>query len=131
MKTCAKCKKEKPLEEFHKQPSGKFGRHSYCRLCANEVQRCSRVRNYSKESKRKWQIKSRYGLSASQVKELLAEQHGVCAICKKEMSRMCIDHCHETGVVRGLLCHRCNICLGGWDDLAWRNAAEKYLELTR
>src|SRR5438445_350801 len=51
--------------------------------------------------------------------QLLAEQNGVCAICGclPTYRRLALDHCHETGKIRGLLCTRCNIALGhieGW-----------------
>lgn len=53
---------------------------------------------------------------------------GACAICLKKYKNLVIDHCHNTGRVRGLLCHRCNVLIGGWDDLAWRRAATEYIE---
>lgn len=59
---------------------------------------------------RRQQLK-RYGLTENDVSELLAKQRGVCAICKMA-SRLCVDHCHSTGRVRGLLCDRCNRRLG-------------------
>lgn len=45
------------------------------------------------------------------VDKLLSEQNGVCAICKEEV-KLCIDHNHETGKVRGLLCQKCNAGVG-------------------
>lgn len=51
--------------------------------------------------------------------ELLAEQLGVCAICMQKCTsrrRLAVDHCHETGRVRGLLCHRCNRGIGFLGD---------------
>lgn len=129
-KRCSKCGCEKDVSEFHKQPSGKYGRHSYCRECANAIQRETRARSYSPEAKRRWQMKTRYGITQAQYTELFDLQGGVCAICGKD-AKLCVDHCHETGVVRGLLCHKCNIRLGGWDDAEWRASAVKYLELVR
>ena len=121
------CQKTKPLDDFHRQPSGPLGRHSYCKLCANQKQRESRVRNYSPEQKRKWQVKTRYGITPAIVQSMLADQNGCCAICAVNLIKFHIDHSHETGKVRGLLCHRCNIRLGGWDDPEWRDAAMKYM----
>jgi len=56
--------------------------------------------------------------------QLLTEQGGVCQICKcppkensaKNMSQLRVDHCHETGKVRGLLCHSCNVAIGHLGD---------------
>jgi hypothetical protein len=62
---------------------------------------------------------------------LLAEQGGVCAICKRQPSinrRLDIDHDHRTMLYRGLLCHRCNRALPVWIDVAWLKAAIIYLE---
>jgi len=47
---------------------------------------------------------------------MINDQNGVCCICKKEVVKMVIDHDHETGDLRGLLCNKCNIGLGFFDD---------------
>jgi hypothetical protein len=57
----------------------------------------------------------KYGLTEDSYAELLRNQNNVCAICHKECQvyrRLCVDHDHETGVVRGLLCNHCNSGLG-------------------
>lgn len=57
------------------------------------------------------------------------EQNGRCLICKRQPSkRFCVDHCHETNQVRGLLCRKCNLGLGHFDDSIWLlRKAIKYL----
>ena len=65
-------------------------------------------------------LKRRYGLSLSDYNEMLKEQNGVCWICKRpetmrqggRLKPLAVDHCHESGVVRGLLCNRCNRVVG-------------------
>jgi Recombination endonuclease VII len=84
-------------------------------------------------------LKRNYGITLEQYKILFTKQNGKCAICKKEESlfdtrykkikRLCVDHCHNTGKVRGLLCHNCNIGIGLFEDSKenMQNAV-KYLE---
>jgi hypothetical protein len=58
----------------------------------------------------------KYGITDVDYKRMLEEQNGVCAICQEfhggRSGRLDIDHCHVTGKVRGLLCHKCNRALG-------------------
>jgi hypothetical protein len=72
-------------------------------------------------SRRKSWLKTKYGMSPEQYDALLAAQGGVCAICKNPPTdsrgfRMHIDHDHETGAVRGILCGSCNNGLGNFKD---------------
>lgn len=66
-------------------------------------------------------MKSNYGLTKEQYEELLEKQGGVCAICGQPEMRttkagvamlLHVDHCHNSGKIRGLLCHKCNSALG-------------------
>lgn len=52
-----------------------------------------------------------YGLTIEQHRAMVVAQNGMCAICENPGS-LCIDHCHKTGNVRGLLCRQCNTALG-------------------
>lgn len=128
MKPCSKCRAVKPFGEFHRSAKASDGRASWCKPCANTVTRAGRKRTYSAENKRKWAIKTRYGLTPAQVEAMREKQNGKCALCDKTPRKFHIDHCHRTGVIRGLLCHACNIRLGGWDDLAWKERALAYLD---
>lgn len=82
--------------------------------------------------------KNLYGLTAEEVLDLHAEQGGKCAICGEQETvrdwqggktrALSIDHDHETGAVRGLLCYRCNNALGLYqDDPALLERAASYL----
>lgn len=75
-----------------------------------------------------------YGISPDDFRRMLAEQGHACALCggQPKRARLAVDHCHETGVVRGLLCERCNMALGLLDDDAdrMRRAAE-YIDRAR
>jgi hypothetical protein len=83
------------------------------------------------ERSRNATLQRKYGISEAQYAELLAAQHGVCAICghPQRYQRLAVDHCHRTKRVRGLLCVQCNRGLGRFFDSTFRLAnAIKYLE---
>lgn len=115
-KICTKCEKVKPLSEFHRQKSGI---KSACKECRNA-------------SEREYQNK----IHNINYDDILSEQDGVCAICKKEErsgNQHCLkkglarDHCHITGKFRGLLCQYCNTRLAVLEDKEYVEAAMKYL----
>jgi hypothetical protein len=70
-------------------------------------------------------LRQRYGIGDQQVRELLHAQRGGCAICADRKAEH-VDHDHETGVVRGILCGPCNTGMGqfGDDPVALRRAAD-------
>ncbi len=68
-----------------------------------------------KASIRRTNLLVRYGITEERYDELYAQQEGRCAICGVG-GALSVDHNHETGVVRGLLCHACNTGLGGLKD---------------
>lgn len=74
----------------------------------------------------------RFGLEVGQYEGMLADQGGVCAICHQKCPRggeLSVDHDHKTGLVRGLLCQRCNAGLGLFhDDQSRINGAIAYLK---
>jgi len=64
-----------------------------------------------------WHIKRKYGLTREMWDKMFEAQNRVCALCQKRTTgrgngRLDVDHCHETGRVRGLLCRHCNTALG-------------------
>ena len=63
-------------------------------------------------------LKCHYGLTESQFIDMFNQQNRTCAICKKpDFKRLlCVDHCHTTGRVRGLLCYKCNLAIGHLED---------------
>lgn len=78
-----------------------------------------KYREITRKSERKRRLK-RYGLTEDEYNQLFDKQGCVCAICSSNDSRSVkgwhLDHCHVTGKVRGVLCHRCNLMLGNSVD---------------
>jgi len=78
----------------------------------------------SKEEKSSYRyfysLKKNFGMDKKDYLELLNMQGNVCAICGKDEEdngrRLCVDHCHDSGVVRGILCTDCNTALGLMKD---------------
>lgn len=75
-------------------------------------------KTYDPEYQRKWGLMTHYGLTVEEYDTILAAQGGMCAICEGSPGarRLHVDHDHETGRVRGLLCLSCNTLLGNAHD---------------
>lgn len=84
--------------------------------------------------RRRVALKALYSLSPNDYDMMLKNQRGRCGICKTQKfsrsgKRPCVDHCHKTNRVRGLLCHRCNMGLGMFfDSVNTLAVAIKYLQ---
>lgn len=131
-KQCTGCKRDRPLECFHRSSEKKDGLKPRCKECI----RLDAVAYYSnnkdvlnkKSRDHHWMnreaivtrmnarryLKS-YGLTKEEKSQLAVMQSDVCAICL-ETASLGVDHCHKTGLVRGLLCPRCNFGLGHLRD---------------
>ncbi|MFF4397787.1 endonuclease VII domain-containing protein [Streptomyces sp. NPDC001480] len=101
-KYCQGCGEAKSHSHWHQRRSAPDGLASRCRDCRV-------VDNRSGHLKRK------YGLTEAERDELIASQGGVCCICLAAPPAH-VDHCHETGRVRGVLCFSCNAALGQFKD---------------
>lgn len=90
-------------------------------------------RQYNSDRQRQYQIKAKYGMSLEDYEVMFEAQGRVCAICGTDNPHnrwkvFAIDHCHETGEIRGLLCNKCNRGIGLLDDDPDRlTAAADYL----
>ncbi len=125
-KKCTKCGQFKSLENFRAgRKKGRF--RSWCKTCDSEAtarwaKRCPArsAKNTRDHGLRKKQL----GLPVDWYEKTLLAQQGLCAICKRpEVSQragrvrsLAIDHNHKTGKVRGLLCQKCNLALGNFQD---------------
>jgi hypothetical protein len=84
-------------------------------------------------ARRKDNLKFRYGITEEDYNLMLENQNNCCAICKKESDiKLSVDHCHQSGAVRGLLCKKCNLGLGYFkDDTTTIKEAIKYLNKSK
>lgn len=85
------------------------------------------------ESRIRAQLKRKFGLTLEEWNEMFNAQGGCCAICGKHQSRqqrrMAVDHNHETGQIRALLCQNCNHGLGHfYENVASLSNAISYLQ---
>lgn len=101
-KLCRTCGEVKPHSEWHRNASASDGLSTRCKACRA-------VRG------RQDHLKRQYGITGAERDELLAAQAGVCCICLAAPAAD-VDHCHETGRVRGVLCFSCNAALGQLKD---------------
>ena len=79
---------------------------------------------------RKYRLLKQFGITPEQYDIRLQQQQGVCAICEKNAGpkMLAVDHCHETGEIRGLLCFDCNTAIGKLgDNVAGLTKALAYL----
>jgi hypothetical protein len=75
------------------------------------------LRGRYKEVARRRHLRKQFGISLEDYNELLQLQAGCCAICKEPAKQtLAVDHNHETGKIRGLLCYRCNYGLGWFSE---------------
>jgi len=121
-KVCSSCKTEKPLDDFYPRHDGKEGVRYRCKIC-NKTSK-DKNRDYS----RKYLFKNRYNITEEQYELKAAQQDNRCAICGARV-KLHVDHDHNTGAFRGLLCPNCNKAIGLFKDNpdTLRSAAE-YLE---
>lgn len=76
------------------------------------------------------QLRVKYGITVERYEAMFAAQGGVCAICKQPPKDrdLAVDHCHQTGYIRSLLCNRCNMGVGYFGDHPRiLDAAAKYI----
>jgi len=95
-----KCGNDRLASEFRKNASKKDGLASTCMYCVED-----------------WRLVNTYGITLDDYNEMLHKQNNVCALCQRsDTNRLSVDHDHETGKVRGLVCSRCNWALGVLGD---------------
>jgi len=154
---CKKCKINETYgyltvirEAFYHQLKGETNRYKcievLCKCGKTKIYRedkvykgtyksCGCVWEHKDNKARDWNhLKRNYNLTKEDYEKLLLKQNNQCAICKNEKSQtsktewLFVDHCHETGKIRGLLCNQCNIGIGSFkDNISLMENAIKYI----
>lgn len=114
-KQCTCCLQNLPEDDFYPDHRNPERRRPRCKQCHNAAS----TKNYE-ANKRQWRAtfyKRKYGISIDKYEEMLLDQDHACAVCGKpetseKFSHLSVDHDHDTGEVRGLLCASCNRLLG-------------------
>lgn len=128
------------MEKFYKRKSQrkenkgvwpqKWFKDKPCKMCGNTFTPTSPCMFYcsakcEEDGYTNQYLKRTYGVTLDWYREKHKEQDGLCAICggegflmnpEKHRAKLVVDHCHESGTVRGLLCHNCNRALGLFKD---------------
>jgi Recombination endonuclease VII len=122
LKGCCRCAEVKPLTEFYRK-NGRLRGH--CKQCHNLARTPWKA---TPEAQRRYTVKQYYNLTWSAYVGMFT---GACGICNRELtlvgSDTCVDHDHNTGLVRGILCKKCNMCLGVLEDTTFVDRATQYL----
>jgi hypothetical protein len=132
-KRCSRCEQDRPVamfDRYRRSPSGLAG---WCKPCAKQYREPSRdahrvyVKKHYEANRDLYLARtkvSRYKITLEEYRSLCGAQNDLCAICSRPETRkingrvtaLSVDHDHATGKVRGLLCHGCNVGLGGFRD---------------
>jgi hypothetical protein len=120
--------------------------HGLCDMCyqrrLTEAKRAKGEKAYSSKWRqqnpdkaraaiRSWSLRRKFGITVDQYDAMHAAQSGQCAICGRPermlAKRLAVDHDHDTGVIRGLLCGPCNVVVGYLENPSWSEKARAYL----
>lgn len=143
-KSCSQCGALKSYSDFNSKKNSRDKLRSECKACClvNSNRWKNNNTDKSKASYKKWreknidreravkreyaknnvwaarnrELKRQYGISYATFNIMRVGQLGLCLICKEPTEKLVVDHCHETGHVRGLLCGKCNSAIGLFKD---------------
>jgi hypothetical protein len=134
-KICTKCDTNKPISEYGLDSRMRCGHKAMCKSCVAKWAREHRKRNPDIRKKqveyaKQWRANNperhafnhktsglkKYGLTVESYQQLLDSQSGLCAICESVPVNPHVDHDHDTGKVRGILCGTCNSGIGYLKD---------------
>ena len=140
---CCACSQSKPASEFYRKTNGRlFPRCKECtardkakywvaskgKISEQKIRADKIIQPSGLTRRREWTMWSRYGITAHEFSRRLRTQGHKCACCGGPFEKVCVDHDHATGKVRGLTCRRCNLMLGhALDNVEILQKAIRYL----
>lgn len=143
-KKCGICQVEKPVSEFYKHSRYSKKRPWFrgnCKSCHSKLGKEAYKNNklWYDTRLRAEHLQRTYSMTVEEWDALHEKQRGLCAACgkpeikfnnkSKKIQRLCVDHCHKTGKIRGLLCNRCNRIIGlAEEDLNILELIYKYVK---
>lgn len=134
---CSKCKEDKNENDFYVRNSRKRGRHYACKACCDAYYQTPKGKEVARRATKKFirklkherpeeyqrrvfrQNLKKYGLTPERYEEMVKAQDGRCVICNTELlggKQTHIDHNHDTGEVRAILCTLCNVGIGAFRE---------------
>jgi hypothetical protein len=119
---CSQCANFKQLGCYSMAAQCKNGIRKTCKTCSNKTKATSVAKRSARNPHQRETLRLRYkyGMTFQEYQTMFDLQNGVCAICKEpettQGKNLSVDHCHATGKIRGLLCHRCNAGIGMLKD---------------
>jgi len=128
-KECCVCNIRKPFSEFYNYKNKSDGKNYRCKSCDNSARLKHKLKNpeHTHRKTRNRNLLSRFGITIEEYEEMFKQQGSKCAICGTKENQLTghnagysfsVDHCHDTGKVRGILCSNCNRGIGLLGDKA-------------
>jgi len=122
-KNCSGCKEQLPTDAFGMLTGTKDGLNRRCKDCMNKANRATQAKDpdrFHNQRRTSW-LKRNYNITPADYDKMEEDQGGKCGICGSDYKGTnrgywCVDHCHTSGKVRGLLCGTCNKALGQLGD---------------
>lgn len=151
MKTCTTCSKQQTLDSFYSDNKCPDGKRAQCKSCVKLTKRAyfdkhrerelGKLKTWKKNNPDKVKagnLRNLYGITPEQHQSMITKQNNCCAICNRQQvdnvvdkrnnkpRDLAVDHSHQTGLIRGLLCYYCNIAVGQLKDSV--QTAERLVE---